>query len=93
MILSGELGYGNTVAIGTTNGSMANCVDLDLGSDIDSVSAISVGAGYFTCILTSNHLVKVQYFFFLMEITMNSKFDVLGLCLSMQCWGMVSDSM
>ena len=44
---SGQLGYGNTDTIGTatTSGSMANCVDIDLGSDFGSVTAIAVG-GY-----------------------------------------------
>merc|ERR1719295_938522 len=50
----GQLGYGNTDSIGTTNGSMANCVDIDLGSDFGSVSTIVVGSYYFSCALSTD---------------------------------------
>ena len=47
---NGRLGYGNDNDIGRTAGSMANCVELDLGTNF-TVSQISVGRGH-TCALS-----------------------------------------
>ena len=52
----GRLGYGNGNDLGKTNGSMASCIDIDLGSDFDAVTTISVGNVH-SCALSNNNSI------------------------------------
>lgn len=52
----GQLGYGNTDGIGTTNGSMKNCVDVNLGTGF-KVLHITAGWAH-TCVLSVEYEIR-----------------------------------